>query len=200
MSLLTRTGNLGRTDPARGASATGFRLWLARSVAITCLVSLLPALFVALGQIPFLHPGWLGVIGGGVVGFSLLMPVYAWSQGDIRWLCGAYALVVLVGLATWTGAWTGPTLQGPPPWLWVCVGVAGVCAAMATTVVIAFGYTAATALTFGAVRMTKSGGDLDALFAMQDVLNLLVLPTALLLLIQFFDRAVNELDATTARG
>ena len=48
--------------------------------------------------------------------------------------------------------------------------------------------------------MTPSGGGLDALGAMQDVLTLLVLPTALLLLIQFFAHTVEELDATTAES
>jgi two-component sensor histidine kinase len=71
---------------------------------------------------------------------------------------------------------------------------------MATTVAVGFGYTVVAALTFGVVRMTPSGGGVDALGAMQDVLTLLVLPIALLLLIQFFANAVEELDATTAQS
>ncbi len=164
---------------------------------MTCVGVILPALFMALGQLPHLHPLWLATVGGGIVGFSLLMPIYAWSLGDVRWLCGAYALVNLVGLATWPLAWMGPAKAEHAPWLWMCLGVAAVCAAMATTVAVGFGYTIVAALVFGGVRMTRSGGDLDALEAMQDVLTLLVLPTALLLLIQFFANAVEELDATT---
>ncbi len=200
MSPFRRAGNLGKADPAWGASASGLRLWLARAVAMTCLVTLLPALFMALSQIPYLNPVWLLLVGGSIVGFSLLMPVYAWSLGDIRWLCGAYALVNLAGLITWPWAWMGATASGAAPWLWMCIGVAAVCAAMATTVAVGFGYTVVAALSFGAVRMSPSGGSLDALGAMQDVLTLLVLPTALLLLIQFFANAVEELDATTAQS
>lgn len=167
---------------------------------MTCVGVILPALFMALGQLPHLHPLWLVTVGGGIVGFSLLMPIYAWSLGDVRWLCGAYALVNLVGLASWPLAWMGPAKAEHAPWLWMCLGVAAVCAAMATTVAVGFGYTVVAALIFGGVRMTRSGGDLDALQAMQDVLTLLVLPTALLLLIQFFANAVEELDATTVES
>ncbi|MFT4295666.1 MAG: ATP-binding protein [Micropruina sp.] len=162
------------------------------------MATLLPALFIAFGQLEYLHPAWLASVGGGIVGFTLLMPIYAWSLGDVRWLCGAYALVNLIGLATWPLAWTTPATAEHSPWLWMSLGVAAVCAAMATTVPIGFGYTVLAALTFGFVRMTRSGGDLDALEAMQDVLTLLVLPAALLLLIQFFANAVDELDTTTA--
>lgn len=174
------------------------RLGLARAVALTCLATLIPALFLAFIQLPHLHPLWLATVGGGIIGFSLLLPVYAWSFGDVRWLCGAYALVSLLGLATWVWAWTSPLRANHAPWLWMCVGIAAVCAAIATTVPLGFVYTVVSALVFGAVRMTRSGGDLSALEAMQDVLTLLVLPTALLLLIRFFANAVDELDATTA--
>ena len=174
------------------------RLGLARAVALTCLAPLVPALFQAFIQLPHLHPLWLATVGGGIIGFSLLLPVYAWSFGDVRWLCGAYALVSLLGLATWVWAWTSPLRANHAPWLWMCVGIAAVCAAIATTVPLGFVYTVVSALVFGAVRMTRSGGDLSALEAMQDVLTLLVLPTALLLLIRFFANAVDELDATTA--
>lgn len=199
MSPWRRAGNLGRADPARGASAAGLRLWLARAVAMTCLASLLPALFISLPQLPNLSQVWLVLVGGSIVGFSLLMPVYAWASSDIRWLCGLYALANLAGLATWPLAWH-TTEVGSAPWLWVCLGVATVCAAMATTVAIGFGYAAVSALIFGAVRMTLSGGAVSALTAMQDVLALVVLPTALLLLIQSFAQAVEELDATTAES
>ena len=195
-----RAGYLGRADSARGSSAAGLTLGLARAVALTCLATLLPALFLAFIQLPNLHPLWLATIGGSIVGFSLLLPIYAWSLGDVRWLCGAYALVNLLGLATWNWAWTSPRIANHAPWLWMCVGVAAVCAAIATTVTIGFVYTAVAALTFGAVRMTPSGGDVDALQATQDVLTLVVLPTALLLLIRFFANAVDELDATSANS
>ncbi|WP_298129340.1 ATP-binding protein [Micropruina sp.] len=198
MTSRRSAGHLGRADSARGPSAAGLRLGLARAVALTCLATLIPALFLAFIQLPHLHPLWLATVGGGIIGFSLLLPVYAWSFGDVRWLCGAYALVSLLGLATWVWAWTSPLRANHAPWLWMCVGIAAVCAAIATTVPLGFVYTVVSALVFGAVRMTRSGGDLSALEAMQDVLTLLVLPTALLLLIRFFANAVDELDATTA--
>ena len=201
MTALRVAGSLGRADPARGATAAGLRLWLARAVAMICLATLVPALFIALTQIPYLHPAWLMLVGGGIVAFSLLMPVYAWSGGgDIRGLCGAYATVTLIGLVTWPWAWLSASAAAGAPWLWMCIGVAAVCAAMATTVAVGFGYTVVSALTFGVVRMTPSGGGVDALGAMQDVLTVLVLPIALLLLIQFFANAVEELDATTAQS
>ncbi|MFT4216348.1 MAG: ATP-binding protein [Micropruina sp.] len=163
---------------------------------MSCLATLFPAMFMAFVQFEYLHPLWLATVGGGIVGFSLLLPVYAWL-GDVRWLCGAYALVCLVGLGTWRWAWLSPASATQPPWLWMCVGVAAVCAAMATTVPIAFAYTCVTAVVFGVLRTTAPGGNRDVLEAMQDVLTLLVLPTALLLLIRFFANAVDELDATT---
>lgn len=199
-TLTKSAGHLGRADPTRGASAAGLRLWLARAVAMTCLATLVPALFRALGQLPDLHPIWLVVVGGGIVGFTLLMPLYAWSLGDVRWLCGAYALVALLGLATWVWAWTSTTKATEGPWLWMCLGIAAVCAAMATTVPVGFVYTVVAAITFGFVRLTPAGGAVVPLEAVQDVLTLLVLPTALLLLIQFFATAVDELDATTAES
>ena len=74
------------------------------------------------------------------------------------------------------------------------------CAAMATTVGVGFGYAAVSSLAFGFVRLTPAGGARPPLGALQDVLTLMVLPTALLLLIQFFAGAVEELDATTAES
>ena len=198
VSVFTQPPNLGRVEPARGATASGLRLWLARAVAMTCLASLLPALFIALGQLPYLHTVWLVLVGGGIVGFSLLMPVYAWSLGDIRWLCGAYALVNLVGLMTWPVAWTSTTVTSGAPWLAVSIGVATVCAAMATSVRIGFVYACVSAITYGVVRLLPPQSGEEPLGVMQEVLALMVLPTALLLLIQFFANAVEELDATTA--
>lgn len=167
---------------------------------MTCLATLIPALFTGLPQFPHLQPVWMVIVGGGIVAFSLLMPLYAWSRADIRWLCGAYALFTLAGMATWYWAWMSDTVAVGAPWLWMCIGVAAVCAAMATSIPVGFGYTMVAALTFGAVRLTASGGDVEGLAVMQDVLTLLVLPTALLLLIQYFANAVDELDATTARS
>ena len=43
MTRRTRAGHLGRADPARGASAAGLRLGLARAVAMTCVGVILPA-------------------------------------------------------------------------------------------------------------------------------------------------------------
>lgn len=199
-SFVRSGGNLGRADPARGATASGLRLWLARALGMTCLAILVPALFISLNQLPYLHWIWLVLVGGSIVGFSLLMPVYAWQLGDVRWLSGAYALAVLVGLLTWPLAWLIDTPAQAAPWLWMCLGVASVCAAMATTVGVGFGYAAVSSLAFGFVRLTPAGGARPPLGALQDVLTLMVLPTALLLLIQFFAGAVEELDATTAES
>ena len=92
-SFVRSGGNLGRADPARGATASGLRLWLARALGMTCLAILVPALFISLNQLPYLHWIWLVLVGGSIVGFSLLMPVYAWQlvmfggcRGRTRWL------------------------------------------------------------------------------------------------------------------
>ncbi len=200
MAFWRRTGLLSGGTATRGASAAELRLWIAQAVAIACLVSIVPALILAMPQVLSLHPLWLAVVGGGIVGFSLLMPVYAWSLADVRWLCGAYAVVTLIGLATWSLAWTGEVPATSAPWLWVCVSIATLCAAMATNVAFGFGYAVVAAASFGIVRWTPQGGMESVQAAAHDVLALLVLPAALLLLIMFFTEAVEELDTTTVES
>ncbi|WP_040158230.1 sensor histidine kinase [Nigerium massiliense] len=180
--------------PAVDLTTAGFGRWIDCSVAVFCIVTLLPAIAFASDQLGSLHSVWLAVIGGGLLAVSFLMPLYAWSRRGIGALAALYAAFVLVGLVTWPLAWRpGAELVGTP-WLWMCLGLGTVCAALAFTIRAGVFYAAVLSVVLFAVRLTPSGGQVDWSIALQDALLLVVQPATLLFVLALLRQATRELD------
>lgn len=176
----------------------GFEGWVDRTLALACLGTILPAIFLAQDELLSLHPAWLGVVGGGLLGVALLMPRYAWSSRGVRGLAGAYALLVLLGLLAWPLAWRSPGAALSPPFLWVCVGLAIVSVAVALSIPMAAVYSVVVAAVLLVVRLTPSGGGVEVLQAGQDVLWAVGQPASLLLALGYLRSAVAALDDSRA--
>ena len=180
--------------PSVSLTSSGFSRWIDSAVAFFCLATLLPAVLSASEQLASLHAVWLSTIGGGLLAASFLMPIYAWSRRGVRPIAGLYATFVFVGLATWVVAWQpGITVAGTP-WLWICLGLGTICAALARSFRFAVAYAIALGALFFAVRLTPSGGEVGWLMALQDALMLAVQPGALLLILHLLRTATRELD------
>ena len=187
--------------PAAGEThltQTGFDQWVTRAMAIACLGTILPAVGLAHDELASLHPGWLVVLGGGLLGITIVMPWYAWSRRGVRGPAAAYAAFVLLGLLTWPLAWTSPDPALTPPWLWICVGLAILGVAVALSEWAAVGYAVVVAVVLFLVRMTPSGGAAPPQLAVQDTLWAVVQPAALLLVLRYLRDAVAALDGSLA--
>lgn len=180
-------------------SASDLRVWLGRAIGVGCLANLMPALLLLRGQVGSLHPLWQAVCGGSVLAFSLLIPIYAWLREDVRRFAGWYAVSVLVGLATWPLAWMSTRPPSDAPWIWMCAGTAAICAAFAAGTRWGLTITVLTAILYGLVRRSLSGGATDLIVAVQDALTLLVLPSGLILVLHVFVSAAESLDRSAER-
>lgn len=178
----------------------GFEGWIDRTLALACLGTIVPAIYLAQDELASLHPGWLVVVGGGLLGVAALMPLYAWSQRGVRGLAATYAGLVLAGFLTWPLAWRAPGAALTPPWLWVCLGLAIVGVAVSLSIPMGAVYAVVAAFVIGVVRLTPSGGGVSVLQAVQDTLWAVGQPAALLLALGYLRDAVAALDESRSRS
>nr|NLI50523.1 hypothetical protein [Propionibacterium sp.] len=184
--------------PVDGLSTSGFATLIDRGIALFCLVTLVPSVITAYGQLQHVDPAWLAIVGGALVAVSVLMPYYAWSRRGIRRLAGLYAAVVLVGLVTWPLAWSGDGAATGAIMLWMEIGLATVCVAVAANAGLAAGYGVVCAVVFFLVRGTPAGGSASPLLALQDALVVVVQPAVTLLILHYLRERVLWLDAALA--
>ena len=209
MVSVERTGTGAESDdaleptsllPAVDVTTTGFSRWIDSAVAFFCIGTVVPGISSASEQLSSLHSVWLSTIGGGLLAASFLMPVYAWSRRGVRPIAALYAAFVLLGLVTWPLAWQPGAPSAGTPWLWLCLGLGTICAALATTIRIAVIYGSVVTLAFFLLRLTPSGGSAGLVLAAQDALMLGVQPGALLLVLHLLRRATRALDNSLVRA
>lgn len=181
-------------------STRSFQQWVERGLALVCVVTLLPAVGLAFEDMTSLHPGWLAAVGGALIGTTLLMPIYAWSDRGLKPLAWLYSGLVLAGLVTWPLAWRPGVHTDTPPWIWSCIAFATICVAVASNLRVALAYSAVTAVLYLLVRTTESGGSAPWLLAFQDTAWVVVQPAALLLVLRYLYTAVGQLDASLERS
>lgn len=186
--------------PESGTTGSAAHLvtWLSRTVGMACLAALVPVVFIGRAQFPLLHPLWLAGVAGGLLALSVLIPTYAWRRGSIRIFLGLYAGLLAFGLFTWPLAWTSPEPPAEAPWLWICLSLGAVCAALVWGVRVGLGYTLVILLGFGAIRVTVAGGGIDPLLAAQEAVSSGIIPIGLLLTLNSFLEGVDELDESLA--
>jgi len=190
------TGLADRSSTA--AEASGLATWIDRGVALFCLGSLLPASFMAADQLPHLHPGWVTVVGGGIVLTSSVMVAMAWMGRRITILAGLYVVLVFGGLVSWPWAWQSPDPAAGSPWLWMSMGISTICFALVAGTRWGIMYALVSGIVFAIIRMTPSGQGIPPFNAAQDMLLLLVNPMAVLLGLGLITESVRELDASLA--
>ena len=172
----------------------GFLDWIDRAVALTALGTGVAAVVFATSQLAELPWPWLMAVTGSLVGSSLLMPFYAWSQRGVRIPATMLAISVMVGLWTWPLAWQGGVAD-EAPWLWPCIGVSTVVLSIAWGNTVALVHNLFCSAAYLVARMAPSGGYVDANVAMQDTLIVAVQPALILALFGYVRRQASQLDA-----
>lgn len=172
--------------------------WVDRGVALFCLGTLIPASLAAVDQIPDLAGWWMIVVGGGIVVASIGMMVASFLGWAIRSFALTYVTVVTFGLITWPAAWRSGEVATSSPWLWMTLGVAAICLAVTTGTGWGFAYAIASGLLFAAVRMTPSGQSASLLGAFQDMINLVMNASVVIVALGVVSNAFKELDEAEA--
>ncbi|MGC3994013.1 MAG: ATP-binding protein [Propionicimonas sp.] len=172
--------------------------WVDRGVALFCLGTLIPASLAAADQIQHLALWWMVVVGGGIVVASIGMMVASFQGWKLRSFALVYVTVVTFGLITWPAAWQSDQVAASSPWLWMCLGVAAICLAVTTGTGWGFAYSIASGLLFAAVRMTPSGQSASLLGAFQDMINLVMNASVVIVALGVVSTAFKELDEAEA--
>ena len=172
--------------------------WVDRGVALFCLGTLIPASLVAAGQVQYLAGWWMLVVGGGVVAASIGMMLASFQGWKLRPFALVYVTAVTFGLITWSSAWQSDEVAASSPWLWVCLGVAAICLAVTTGTGWGFAYSIASGLLFASVRMTPSGQSASMLGAFQDMVNLVMNASVVIVALGVVSSAFKDLDEAEA--
>jgi signal transduction histidine kinase len=170
--------------------------WVHRGLALFCLGALIPAGFMASDQLPNLAPWWLVLFGAGITGLTLAMVVMSFAGRSISWLASAYPVLVAAGIASWPAAWTSSEPASGSPWLWMCLGAASVWTSLVVGTRWGFSYAILTGAVFAGVRLTPSGQEVSLVAAMQDMLVLVVNPSAVIIGISLLTDAIRRLNVT----
>lgn len=160
--------------------------------------ALIPASFMAAGQLASLAPWWVALFGGGIVVTSVAMVIWSWLGRSAKGLAGAYVVLVSAGLLTWPSAWLSPEPAQTSPWLWMCMSVSTVCCAVVAGTRWGFVYAVVSSAVFAAVRLTPSGQGVPPLTAAQDMLVLVVNPAAVLVWLGLVTESVRRLEESLA--
>ena len=170
--------------------------WIGRGVALFCLGTLFPASLAAVGQLPHLALWWSIIVCGGIVVASGGMLVASFRGWELRSFALIYVTAVSFGLITWPSAWQSDTVAEGSPWLWMTLGVASICLAVTAGTGLGFAYAIASGLLFAVVRMTPSGESASLLGAFQDMVNLVMNASVVIVALGVVSNAFKELDDT----
>lgn len=172
--------------------------WVDRGVALFCLGTLIPASLAAVGQVQYLAIWWTVIVGGGIVAASVGMMLASFVGWKLRSFALVYVTVVTFGLITWPSAWQSTEVAQSSPWLWMTLGVAAICLAVTTGTGWGFAYAIASGLLFAAVRMTPSGQSASLLGAFQDMVNLIMNASVVIVALGVVSNAFKQLDEAEA--
>lgn len=170
--------------------------WVHRGVALFCLGSLVPAGFMAADQLGHLAVWWLVVFGLGIALLTVAMTALSVAGRSVIGFARAYLVVVLAAVATWPLGWQSNEPATGSPWLWMCLGVASVWAALVIGTKWGFIYAIVTGAIFAGVRLTPSGQAISLVSAMQDMLVLVINPSAVIIGISLLTDSIRQLNAT----
>ena len=171
-------------------------IWVHRGVALFCLGALIPAGLMAADQLPYLATWWLVPFGGGILGLTLAMVIVSFTGRPVGGLAIGYLTAVAVGTALWPLAWLSPEPASGSPWLWMCLGAASLWTALVFGTKWGFSYALATGAVYAGVRLTPSGQGVTLVAAMQDLLVLVINPSAVIIGITLLTDAIRRLNAT----
>lgn len=170
--------------------------WVHRGVALFCLGSLVPAAFMAADQVTHLAGWWLITFGLGILTLTIAMVLWSIGGRSIVWLARSYVVLVAFAVLTWPLGWQGTEPANGSPWLWMCLGVASVWAALVFGTKWGFIYAILTGAIFAGVRLTPSGQGIPVVAAMQDMLVLVINPSAVIIGISLLTDSVRQLQST----
>lgn len=175
---------------------TELTAWVHRGVALFCLGALVPAGFMATDQLQHLAPWWLVIFGLGIVGLTAAMTALSIARRSLVGAARAYLLLVAAGVVTWPWGWESSEAASGSPWLWMCLGVASIWAALVIGTKWGFIYAIVVGAAFAGVRLTPSGQGIALVAAMQDMLVLVINPSAVIIGISLLTDAIAQLNST----
>lgn len=168
--------------------------WVDRGVALFCMGTLIPATLAASDQVRHLALWWTVLVAGGIILSSVGMMAASFKRWKLRPFAIAYVVVVTFGLITWPVAWQSGQVATSSPWLWMTLGVASICLAVSAGTGWGFAYAIASGLLFAVVRMTPSGQSATILGAFQDMINLVMNASVVIVALGVVANAFKELD------
>ena len=179
-------------------TSTELTAWVHRGVALFCLGALVPAALMAADQIQQLAWWWLLVFGLGIVGLTLVMTALSILRRPLVVPARIYMVLVAGSVVTWPLAWQSDQPATGSPWVWMCLGVASVWAALVVGTKWGFIYAIVTGALFAGVRLTPSGQAISVVAAMQDMLVLVINPSAVIIGMSLLTDSIRQLNATAA--
>mgnify|MGYP001407093523 CR=1 FL=1 len=174
----------------------GLTLWVHRGVSLFCLGALIPAGLMAVDQVPHLAPWWLVLFGLSIVGLTVAMVILSFAGRLVGGLAIGYLAGVAFGTLSWPWAWQSPQPATGSPWLWMCLGAASLWTALVFGTKWGFSYALATGVAYAGVRLTPSGEGVPLVAAMQDLLVLVINPSAVIIGVALLTDAIGRLSAT----
>lgn len=179
-------------------AATHTPPWIHRGLSLFCLGSLVPASFMAVDQFQHLALWWWLIFGLGILLTTAGMTVVSLAGYPVTRWAWAFVWLALLGVLTWPLAWESGVVATDSPWIWMCLGVASVWVALLAGTKWGFIAALVTGASFAAIRLTASGGAIGLVPAAQDMLLLVINPSAVIIGISLLTDALSELDASLA--
>lgn len=175
--------------------------WIRRGMSLFGLGTLIPAAFMAAGQLPYQAWWFQTVFGGGLVLVTLCLVFVSAAPRVTVGLVWAYVILVAAGVALWPLAWQGPDVAQATPWIWMCLGAASVSTALLAGARWGFVNAIVVGAMFTVVRLTPSGGAISPLQATQDLLLLVIIPSTVIIALSILTDSLQELSRSldTAR-
>lgn len=171
------------------------------AVAVASLALGIQSLILAISNDGGLRPGWKIPLLVITFGSLAVMVAACMFERTARLVAGAFAILFVGLLAVWPIATAGvPISPTPEPWPWYLINVATIAAVIAFPPALQIGWTIATPLLYGVVRIVQGDFAPDFWIALLfEVPYSLILGVLLLTLVTIFRRMASGVDRERAR-
>lgn len=151
---------------------------------------------MALGQLPFLEPGWgLAVTAAIYLGIVLLAGSSILKLG-VKPVALGFALLFALSILAWPLLVADVELvAGEAPWLYFLCTVATTAAGVAMPLWFACGYTVGVSVVYGIIRTVPAGGQATALQALFDAMYAVILGLVVIIIITMLRQAAAAVDS-----
>lgn len=185
---------LDSTRRRSGSDPLGLLAWIQRTTAMFASVMLIASIATAATQLELVDPLWELSFGLGIAGLTIWMLVATFRVGAVFWPMVVFSGAVVLATLTWPCAWRGG-INDQQPWVWNLLGISCVVTVLALGVRWALGQVALQSAAWLWIGGTASGGG-DTANALGYVVILAFLPTAMILIVGTFLRALRQVEVS----